>query len=233
MSYNYQYQQPEQTVSLLPSSSLPSFVQNKKKRLTMENSINMGRYMDPTPQLRLEEAINSALTRGTTQFLTDRQGTRAADNLTERLSNRACKIRNTLLYMEDNKHQIQTTPRIMPELLQQRRELTHIRDWQQRKQRWHRLLLRWRRDILAGTPSITPTDFQQARRRHMEAHNLHHHYIHRKQLPKITPTELAILAAYDPLLELWRTTLPTQRPTLPLNFTNPPTIQPIPQVTTQ
>src|SRR5271170_2918792 len=140
MSYNYQYQQPEQTVSLLPSSSLPSFI---NKRLTMENSINMGRYMDPTPQLRLEEAINSALTRGTIQFLMDRQGVRAAESLSERLASRACKIRNTLLDMEDNKHTIQTTPRILPDLLQQRRELTHIRDWQQRKQRWHKLLLQW------------------------------------------------------------------------------------------
>jgi hypothetical protein len=195
-------------------------------------SISMGRYMDPTPQLRLEEAINSALSRGTTQFLTDRQGTRAAESLTERLGSRACKIRNTLLDMEDNKRTIQTTPRIIPDLLQQRRELTHIRDWQQRKQRWHKLLLRWRQDILAGNPSITPAAFQQARRRHMEAHNLHQRYIHRNQLPRITPTELAILAAYDPLLEAWRATLPTQRPTLPPIFTNPPTLQPIPPVMT-
>jgi hypothetical protein len=195
--------------------------------LTMPPSISMGRYMDPTPQLRLEEAINSALTRGTTQFLTDRQGIRAADALTERLANRACKIRNTLLDMEDNKRTIQTTPRIMPDLLQQRRELTHIRDWQQRKQRWHKLLLRCRQDILAGNRPITPQEFQQARRRHMEAHNLHHHYIHLNQLPRITPTELAILAAYDPLLEAWRATLPTQRPTLPPTFINPLTLQPI------
>ena len=199
----------------------------------MADSINMGRYMDPTPQLRLEEAINSALTRGTTQFLTDRQGTRAAEALSERLASRACKIRNTLLDMEDNKHTIQTTPRILPDLLQQRRELTHIRDWQQRKQRWHKLLLQWRLDILAGNNSITAAQFQQARRRHMEAHNLHHHYIHLNQLPKITPTELAILAAYDPLLEAWRATLPTQRPNLPLGFTNPPMLQPIPPVVTQ
>ncbi len=190
-------------------------------------SINMGRFMDPTPQLRLEEAINSALTRGTTQFLTDRQGVKAAEALSKRLANRACKIRNTLLDMEDNKRTIQTTPRILPDLLQQRRELTHIRDWQQRKQRWHKLLLRWRLDILAGNQPITPTAFHQARRRHMEAHNLHHHYIHLNQLPRITPTELAILAAYDPLLEAWRATLPTQRPTLPPTFINPPTLPPI------
>jgi hypothetical protein len=199
----------------------------------MESSINMGRFMDPTPQLRLEEAINSALTRGTTQFLMDPQGIKAAQSLSERLTSRACKIRTTLMDMEDNKRLIQTTPHIMPELLQHRRELTHIRDWQQRKQRWHKLLLRWRQDILAGNPCITPMEFHQARRRHMEAHNLHHHYIHRKQLPRITPTELAILAACDPLLEAWRATLPTQRPTLPLTFTNPPMLQPILPVTTQ
>jgi hypothetical protein len=230
MSYNYQYQQPEQAVSSLPP---PFFSQFVSQSLTMTSSINMGRYMDPTPQLRLEEAINSALTRGTTQFLTDRQGVKAAELLSERLASRACKIRNTLLDMEDNKRTIQATPRIVPELLQQRRELTHIRDWQQRKQRWHKLLLRWRQDILAGNPSITPMEFQQARLSHMEAHNLHHHYIHRNQLPRITPTELAILAAYDPLLEAWRATLPTQRPTLPLTFTNPPMLQPIPRVLTQ
>jgi hypothetical protein len=183
--------------------------------------------MDPTPQLRVEEAINSALNRGTTQFLTDRQGTRAAEALAERLGARSCKIRTTLLDMEDNKRTIQTTPRIIPDLLQQRRELTHIRDWQQRKQRWHKLLLRWRQDILAGNPSITRAEFQLARRRHMEAHNLHQRYIHHNQLPRITPTELAILAAYDPLLEAWRATLPTQRPTLPQTFTNPPTLPPI------
>jgi hypothetical protein len=199
----------------------------------MEDSINMGRFMDPTPQLRLEEAINSALARGTTQFLTDRQGARAAEELAERLASRACKIRNTLLDLEDNKRTIQTSERIIVDLLQQRRELTHIRDWQQRKQRWHKLLLQWRQDILAGNPSITPTEFQQARRRHMEAYNLHRHYIHLGQLPRITPTELAILAAYDPLLERWRATLPTQRPTLPLSFTNPPMIQPIPPVVIQ
>lgn len=198
----------------------------------MDSSITMGRYMDPTPQLRLEEAINSALSRGTTQFLTDRQGIRAAESLAERLANRPYKIRNTLLDMEDNKRAIQTTPRIIPDLLQQRRELTHIRDWQQRKQRWHKLLLRWRQDILAGNRPITLAQFLQARRRHMEAHNLHHHYIHLNQLPRITPTELAILAAYDPLLEAWRATLPTQRPTLPLTFTNPPMPQPIPPVMT-
>src|SRR5271170_1877772 len=136
----------------------------------MNDSINMGRFMDPTPQLRLEEAINSALTRGTTQFLTDRQGIKAAEALEERLASRACKIRNTLLDMEDNQRTIQTSPRIMPDLLQQRRELTHIRDCQQRKQRWHKLLLRWRLDILAGNQCITATEFLQARRRHMEAH---------------------------------------------------------------
>lgn len=199
----------------------------------MESSINMGRFMDPTPQLRLEEAINSALTRGTTQFLTDPQGIKAAQSLSDRLTSRACKIRTTLMDMEDNKRSIQTTPHIIPDLLQQRRELTHIRDWQQRKQRWHKLLLRWRQDILAGNPSITVMEFHQARRRHMEAHNLHHHYIHRKQLPRITATELAILAACDPLLEAWRATLPTQRPALPLTFTNPPMLQPILPVTTQ
>lgn len=200
----------------------------------MDDSITMGRFMDPTPQLRLEEAINSALNRGTTQFLTDRQGLKAVELLTERLSTRACKIRNTLMDMEDNKRTIQTTPRIMPDLLQHRRELTHIRDWQQRKQRWHKQLLQWRQDILAGNPHITPLEFLQARRRHMEAHHLHHLYIHLKQLPKITPTELAILAAYDPLLEAWRATLPTQRPNLPLNFTNPPPmLQPILPVATQ
>ena len=196
----------------------------------MTDSINMGRFMDPTPQLRLEEAINSALSRGTTQFLTDRQGIKAVESLMERLANRACKIRNTLLDMEDNKRTIQTTPRIMQDLLQQRRALTHIRDWQQRKQRWHKLLLQWRQDILAGNPPITPTQFLQARHRHMEAHNLHRRYIHLNQLPQITPTELAILAAYDPLLEAWRATLPTQRPTLPLTFTNPPMVRPIPPV---
>jgi hypothetical protein len=200
----------------------------------MDDSITMGRFMDPTPQLRLEEAINSALNRGTTQFLTDRQGLKAVESLTERLSTRACKIRNTLMDMEDNKRTIQTTPRIMADLLQHRRELTHIRDWQQRKQRWHKQLLQWRQDILAGNPHITPLEFLQARRRHMEAHHLHHLYIHLKQLPKITPTELAILAAYDPLLEAWRATLPTQRPNLPLNFTNPPPmLQPILPVATQ
>jgi hypothetical protein len=200
----------------------------------MDDSITMGRFMDPTPQLRLEEAINSALNRGTTQFLTDRQGLKAVESLTERLSTRACKIRNTLMDMEDNKRTIQTTPRIMPDLLQHRRELTHIRDWQQRKQRWHKQLLQWRQDILAGNPHITPLEFLQARRRHMEAHHLHHLYIHLKQLPKITATELAILAAYDPLLEAWRATLPTQRPNLPLNFTNPPPmLQPILPVATQ
>jgi hypothetical protein len=193
----------------------------------------MGRYMDPTPQLRLEEAISSALTRGTTQFLTDKQGIQAVESLAERLATRACKIRNTLMDMEDNKRTIQTTPHILPGLLQQRRELTHIRDWQQRKQRWHKLLLRWRQDILAGSPSITPVEFHQARRRHMEAHNLHHHYIHNNQLPRITPTELAILAAYDPLLEAWRATLPTQRPVLPMTFTKPPMPQPIPPVASQ
>jgi hypothetical protein len=191
----------------------------------------MGRYMDPTPQLRLEEAINSALTRGTTRFLTDRQGMKAADALTERLNSRACKIRNTLQDMEDNKRLIQTTPRILPDRLQQRRELTHIRDWQQRKQRWHKQLLQWRQAILQGNlQPITAVEFQLARRRHMEAYNLHHRYIHRNQLPKITPAELAILAAYDPLLEAWRATLPTQRPILPPIFTNPlpTTAQPIP-----
>ena len=221
MSYNYQYQQPEQAVSTpLPAPPIQTSTD-------MSGSINMGRYMDPTPQLRLEEAINSALTRGTTQFLTDRQGVRAADALSARLANRSCKIRNTHLDMEDNKRTIQTTPRILPDLLQQRRELTHIRDWQQRKQRWHKLLLRWRTDILAGNRPITRAEFHQARRRHMEAHNLHHHYIHLNQLPRITPTELAILAAYDPLLEAWRATLPTQRPTLPPTFINPPMLQPI------
>ena len=222
MSYNYQYQQPEQAVRTLP---LP--LQMRRAITDIFRSINMGRFMDPTPQLRLEEAINSALTRGTTQFLKDRQGVKAAEALSKRLANRACKIRNTLLDMEDNKRTIQTTPRILPDLLQQRRELTHIRDWQQRKQRWHKLLLRWRLDILAGNQPITPTAFHQARRRHMEAHNLHHHYIHLNQLPRITPTELAILAAYDPLLEAWRATLPTQRPTLPPTFINPPMLQPI------
>jgi len=200
----------------------------------MDSSITMGRFMDPTPQLRLEEAINSALNRGTTQFLTDRQGLKAVESITERLATRACKIRNTLMDMEDNKRTIQTTPHIMPDLLQQRRELTHIRDWQQRKQRWHKQLLQWRQDILAGNPPITVLEFLQARRRHMEAHHLHHLYIHLNQLPKITPTELAILAAYDPLLEAWRATLPTQRPNLPLNFTNPPPmVQPILPVATQ
>jgi len=196
----------------------------------MRRRANMGRYMDPTPQLRLEEAISSALTRRTTRFLTDRQGVKAAEALSERLNRRACKIRSTLQDMEDNKRLIQTTPRILADRLQQRRELTHIRDWQQRKQRWHKQLLQWRRDILAGNHSITVLAFQQARRRHMEAYNLHHRYIHRNQLPKITPAELAILAAYDPLLEAWRATLPTQRPILPLIFTNPPTVQPIPPV---
>lgn len=196
----------------------------------MRRRTNMGRYMDPTPQLRLEEAISSALTRRTTRFLTDRQGVKAAEALAERLNSRACKIRNTLQDMEDNKRLIQTTPRILPDRLQQRRELTHIRDWQQRKQRWHKQLLQWRQDILSGNQCITRLEFQQARRRHMEAYNLHHRYIHRNQLPKITPAELAILAAYDPLLEAWRATLPTQRPTLPPSFVNPPppTVQPIP-----
>jgi hypothetical protein len=226
MSYNYEYQQSESNVSS-PSRPVQLFL-----KLTMSRSISMGRYMDPTPQLRLEEAISSALTRGTIRFLTDPQGTKAAQALSERLGSRACKIRNTLLDMEDNKRVIQATPHILPDLLQQRRELTHIRDWQQRKQRWHRLLLQWRLDILASNTTLTATQFLQARRRHMEAYNLHQRYIHRNQLPRITPAELAILAAYDPLLEAWRATLPTQRPILPPVFINPPTLPPIPPVMT-
>jgi len=187
----------------------------------MDSSITMGRFMDPTPQLRLEEAINSALNRGTTQFLTDRQGLKAVESITERLATRACKIRNTLMDMEDNKRTIQTTPHIMPDLLQQRRELTHIRDWQQRKQQWHRQLLQWRENILAGNLPITAMEFLEARRQHNQAYALHNHYIHFNQMPTITSMELVILAAYDPLLAHWRRTLPKRRRSL-RNFTKPP-----------
>jgi len=184
---------------------------------------NCDSVMDPTPQLRLEEAIASALTRDrpTTQFLTDQQGLNAVESIKERVQGRASKIRETLEAMEKNKDTIKTTPQIVPELLQQRRELTHIRDWQQRKQQWHRQLLQWRENILAGNLPITAMEFLEARRQHNQAYALHNHYIHFNQMPTITSMELVILAAYDPLLAHWRRTLPKRRRSL-RNFTKPP-----------
>lgn len=180
--------------------------------------------MDASAQFRVEQGIYSALLSNTKNILIEDEEARAACILSSRIICRANKLRNSLERMEDTKQRIRNSPQILADLLQHLRTLTHIRDWQQHKQRWHKKLLGWRQEILADNPDITSEKFQNARQRHREAYSLHHHYIHLNQLPLITTPELAIMAAYSPLLERWRSTLPTQRPTLPPNFTNPATL---------
>jgi hypothetical protein len=50
-----------------------------------------------------------------------------------------------------------------------------------------------------------------ARVQHGSSCHVHFKYIHDKQSPWITGTELAIMAAYHPLLDDWRAVLATQR----------------------
>ena len=107
---------------------------------------------------------------------------------------------------------IKGSPNILYNLLQELRKLQVQRDWRQHKQVWHKTLLRWREEILDHNVFTTLKEFEGTLLHHKTNYRLHIHHIHHKQLPLITPAELAIMAASHPLLATWRASLPNRRP---------------------
>ena len=140
----------------------------------------------------------------------------AARNLQRRLKSRQIKIRDFILEMSNMEGIIRTSPDILYNLLQERRKLWEQVHWWQCKQMWHKSLLRWRQEIIDCHLSTTLKEIEATLNRHEINYLVHVHYIHNEQLPCITATELAIMAACHPLLEGWRARLPTQRPLLQL-----------------
>lgn len=163
---------------------------------------------------KVVEGIHSSLIHHDMDNLKDDQVVAAADALSHGLTALATNLRNTLASINVTENKIRNTRAILPDLLQSLRQLKHIRDWRQRKQAWHKDLLRWREAILASQSSLSLTEFEHALLCHKQAAIRHYRDIHLNELPLISAADLAVIAACDPLLELWRSTLPTRRPNL-------------------
>ena len=181
-------------------------------------------------QKKVQEALRKAISENNSE-ITDQDVKTACEVLLEKISRRKSKITTSVLDIKRIEGEISSSCAFRRELLIDLQIQKFLRDWRQTKQQWQKNLVQWCEDLAGGITSVEAIGplVENCRQKYQKDYNDHIIYIHEKKISPLNDTEISMLAAYSPLLNKWRATLPDgpRRVKLSQPLFNHPNLKPV------